>query len=386
MEYFEATYEPRRLRKHRRPVSFVQGVGASLVLSVGVVLICLFTQPSSANSMVEETSVSSQATLVSEFQQSIARTGGGITQHTDVDTSSIYVAASGLIPSATGTVVPTASAGTLITKGGPTHAYNNEGAFVINMEQLVAWECESVIAAEEVAGITTHKEAEEYAREKLSSKYIFSLEYSKASDNLSGAVGASLLRPDWIEAAGWTNKTNTQAGYVYAGFAGERQLDIMFVKESDIDSYYAGTCSDVYYVNWHCRDLKGHTAPWGVQQTFISYHDASGNQLYGLCKGTTGGYDGDFVFSATAPNTGDTVSDFVTLMENQRTSGVSAYKVPTLEASKQTYNAAYGGLQEVFEYWDNEHWWAFSDWYDSMVADNDPLVCVGVLVYTDREV
>lgn len=392
----------RQKRRRKKQQSIAEDIFKLSALLIGLVLLVVFCIHDGAyddfdvgRSASYQSYSASQGDFVARYMsyQNDAAHNPGLGGRTQVDLSGVYVDAAGVVPASKGVVIDTES-GTPITVGGPTRDLT-QAAYVVNIEQLVTWMYQDVIDSETARGIAPTKTAQECAREKLTDGILFSKENSVDTTSLSGAVGPAILHRDYITNTRWTERVITQGDTHYQTFPGknssEAYIDIMFVPLDEVDKYYAGEATTVYYVSWRVNDVKAHSAPWGVAQTNIHFsYDGPNTQFafidgrYGTAK-PSGGIYGDSDYVAVTPRTEDAGESFHNLMQAYLNQSTPTYRAPAVSASAtDLLNPKYIGLQEIFEYRDNEHWSAFYKWYSQMKSSSG-LACVGVLVYATED-
>lgn len=313
---------------------------------------------------------------------------GGLGGRTQVDLSDVYVDAEGVVPASLGATIDTDS-GTPIAVNGPTRELT-EFAYVVNIEKLAEWMYQDIIDSETARGITPTKTAQECAREKLSGGLLFSKENATSTDSLAGAVGPAIVHRDYIANHRWTEGAITNASVHWQAFpnkdSSEAYIDIMFVPIDDVDKYYAGEETTVYYVSWRVNDVKAHSAPWGLAQTNIHFSYDGPKTQFAFIDGRygTAGY-GDTDYVATSARTDDAGVSFHNLVLEYLNQSLPTYRAPAVSATASDLNnPMYVGLQEIFEYRENEHWTSFQKWYSQM-KESTGLVCVGVLVYATED-
>lgn len=371
----------RRLAK--RQSSLVNNLFKGTALLAVLVLFLNFWSPEGEVQDFDTTRVDSyhsinttQAAMINNFISYAETRVDGRTKKTEVDLSGVYVDAMGVVPDFSSTAKVEAGDATVFLNS-PTHALT-DAAYVVNLEKLLEWEITDIMYGEvEVLGVSHEQTAAEYAREKLSSISIFGRENGSVTSYFGGAVGPAMLRRDWIAGSGWLVRNNTNASYAYAAFnaGSERHLDIMFVKQDDVSSYYAGDAVDVYYVDWRVGDFKAHTAPWGLTQTYIHFAE------YGK-YGPIVNINNDFLYTFSVDRVESTSDAYATMLNKQLSVSASAYAWHYLPSQSVTQlNARAYAYFSMFEYWDNQYWADFKSWYEKQ----DGLVCVGVVVFADND-
>ena len=392
----------RQKRRRKKQQSMAEDIFKLSALIIGLVLLVVFCIHDGAYDDFDiERSVSyqsvdkQQSTFVQQYlsYQNDAAHNPGLGGRTTVDLSEIYVDAAGVVPASKGVIIDTES-GTPITVGGPTRDLTS-AAYVVNIEQLAVWMYQDIIDSETARGITPTKTAQECAREKMTTGILFSKETDVSTTSLSGAVGPAITRRDYLANHLWTEKSITQAETHYKAFPGgvkdNAYIDIMFVPLDEVDKYYDGEDTTVYYVSWRVNDVKAHSAPWGLAQTNIHFSYDGPRVQFGLLDGRYGAAKpdgtmyGDSDYVAVTPRTEDTGESFHNLVSEYLKQTLPTYRAPAVSASAaELNNPKYTGLQEIFEYRNNEHWVAFQKWYSQM-KNSSGLACVGVLVYAEED-
>ena len=208
---------------------------------------------------------SAAASYVQRFSQDAATAG-----HTNINLSNAYVDAQGTVPAYSTGKVSTQS-DVVIGINSPTLAYT-DNAFVVNLIPLMDAEMQDLIDFEaQYLHVSGHKTAREYTLGQLSvnaavmgnNGYTYS-----SSGGASGGVGPAILIRDFY-AKNLQGEWNAHNWEAVGGHYGEGYIDAMWVANKDLDAYIAGSSVDVKYMQIDLVDCKGHTAPWGVNQTYF---------------------------------------------------------------------------------------------------------------------
>lgn len=208
--------------------------------------------------------------------------------------------------------------------GTPTREYT-EYAFVCNLPELQRRPYQAIVDFEKSLGVTGHKEVEEYIKEG-SIVYAAMMAGYDPRPTLSGAVGDGIVNRNYVSSGDYLN-CNT-GDYFWRNFANGESgayMDAMLVPGDKYDAYVAGEPVDVTYVQVKVDDIKAHSAPWGLKQTYIHFLDAED-----LICGTVNSSGGDIVSSKVPIIPNDDVATLTSLW-NKLSPSSKTYWFPTLE-------------------------------------------------------
>ena len=304
------------------------------------------------------------------------------------DLSNAYVDAKGVVAEYRNELVSTTSGGLTVGNGTPTKELTS-CAYVINIKQLLVAEYEDINWIEQQLGLTVTADPSECADtflNKTGSKFNFVMGeswYTRFS-GFGGAVGPAILRRDFYTSGdSWLASNVTTATYAYAAFSGDKHVDLMLVKQSDYDAYYAGTNPPITYVRYNVVDLKAHSAPWGVGQTYLYF--GPNNTITSWKSSGGSGYHAEY---PQAQRQHDGKQSVLEVYKALKSTGSTQYWVATMNATGGNpygFPVGYWGGNAynvstscIFETGTNQ---AYQD-YKNAYKD---YALVGILVYADKD-
>lgn len=255
---------------------------------------------------------------------------------TKVDLSGAYVDAAAVIAPYNSGLVQDKS-GLIVGTNSPTREVDENHAYVVNVSQLLEAEIQDIITFEQqTLGLSGHRPAEEYAREKLPIAKSITAHYGAGTRDLwYGAVAPAVTIRNFYAEQKYTGYP-TGAGEYFACFGGadNAYLDAMLVKDEDVDAYFAGQDVPVVYAQFRMfsGNSKAHSAPWGITQTYFQMNKGGTMQPNTSMGGFTPQEYG------TVPITGDAPRDLANLLDMAKgyaADGRSVYWWPTVLAGRQ---------------------------------------------------
>lgn len=258
-----------------------------------------------------------------------------------IDTSEFYADAAGVVPAYNSSLRVGTTSGLVVSLNSPTQQ-PAPGSFVTNVRSIVALEFEEIVQVEKNLGGSGNIDIQAAVDAFLSSSYMFGGNHYDGSSYsaggpLRGAVGPALLDRNYYSGDKWAQQ-NSNSGMWDTITRGSGRINLMLVKPEDAQRYWAGEDVDVYYVEYGVVDAKGHCAPWGLNQTYMT-NRADSNALSSWPNPGGAGDRSDVV---TAPKQGSRVDTVTALWEKIRQTGTTQYWLPYVSAS-----SAELGLQSV---------------------------------------
>lgn len=257
------------------------------------------------------------------------------------------------------------------SKNAPTYDMNAAGGtpYVVNIRSIYEQAVSDIIAVEkDVLGSTaTYKEPSSYAMDIIAGgkwyqrygkgdvDYLGHVggttdwNYTPGGDfGLHGSVGNAVMIRGWFTEEYW-NKPDTAGGGIYwksvggkivakgamknksvseqsAVFNTNKKLNLMVVKQSDVEAYYTDPSSvEVWYIELTNFDSKSHSYPWGISQTWAK-NDG------GYMSATKTQADSPVVGKSAIPG-GSSLDYWKTLVSTIKNNGEAVYEMNYIEQS-----------------------------------------------------
>lgn len=373
-------------RKHRRayalPLSRMVFIVAVTLL--GTLLYCLFAEPQIeiVEDPVYSAPTSRQSEVINNYKTAEAQNGNGDTKSVAIDQSDWYVDGNNITVGTSHTVAE----GVTVSTDGSTLPLEDT-AYIVNLHGMYTQAYADLINAEKEFGSTaTYKDPSEYATEqlKLSNAFGYGRAGTNSSGTLGGPVGPAVATRNFYDNYGILPRdeyTLSPHGITWTGSGWTRyKFNIMMVNGLDnFNKYISGETVPVYYVEWVNIDSKGHTAPWGLGQTYMKFNRDE------IHTGTTSNMDGILSGSQISRSESDSAYELLiremTAIKN--TGSSNAYYFPWVEEKIIPYGTNEPGLPSeafsAFEVYGWEYFRNLKAWAESVAGDADNMYVVGVL-------
>lgn len=284
----------RLAKKAKRKQEALHDLVQICVLLLVVVLICTFWNVSDSLADPElETDISGfgQQSSQSQFIASYTRAKeqeSSLTPRSNlsVDTSTFYQSAkdAGMTYNSSGSVTGTGT-GLTVFLNSPTRPIE-DGSFISHTIPMMEMQVSDMANAEAAISGVMENDIHGKAVSSLTGTRVFGVESDVSWDYYGGALGPALVDNTFYEAGMW--KSGSPGGNYWAHTKDEYPevkaanklnsvsrpyvVNLMFVNEADVERYLSGDSSvPVYYVEYMIVDAKGHSAPWGLGQTWVSF-------------------------------------------------------------------------------------------------------------------
>lgn len=384
------TEHPVRRRRRRRRLHPWVALCATVVTVLGILLISLL-QPDSSDvaviTSVDPSQPTEQSGAYQQYYSALTERAGTDGTVTTYDASAAYVDAAGTVATYNSSLVNEVD--NIIIGSNTTTRELTDAAYVVNITHLLTTMFSDLIAFESDKGVVGLESPDAYVATKIKLQNMCMHVNHENGQLLYGAVGPAITVRDFytehrVEPLNRTfwDLTTTRDKPAY--------IDIMLVKNSDVQSYFAGGDVPTQYVQFKVTDCKAHTAPWGIAQTYFQFDVTDGDNMY--LYESSGGTDS--AIGDAVAITGNGAEDLSNLLATANTLGENKqYWWPTLTATNprdtlgistyaQTYEGhhttAKGNAANVFELYSSA---AIADALKERFGDYS---VVGVLVYAEE--
>lgn len=286
-----------------------------------------------------------QSAAVTKYAQAGGHLTRGVGGATTVDLTQAYMDAKDVVPPHNAAFIQTKDS--IITGINSPTKDPSDSAYVVNLIPLMSAEVQDLINFEKSLGVTGHKDTEDYVLEqlKVSNSYLPNNGYAYQSSysGVTGGVGPAITIRDFYVNEHWKD-WNALFWEVFGG-KDDAYVDVLWVDDRDIDAYLKGQDVDILYMQVKLVDAKGHSAPWGVNQTYFYMNYATDMMQPQHDSGSPASR-----CNGGAPEGGDEVSNLKELLkvakDNENPPGV--YIWPTLEATAADLGMQFNVAPEAY--------------------------------------